>query len=90
MADLQEIQSLLASGELEEALRKVSALIALSPQDAGLYFTRGKIYWRMGRRPEATGDYARAVDLDPSSPARHALEQAREIDGFFNPDLYNP
>ena len=31
-----------------------------------------------------------ASELDPSSPAAKALEQARDIAGFFNPDLYNP
>lgn len=90
MSDLQEIQSLVASDDLDEALRRVTELIAASPDDSELYFTRGKIYWRLGRRPKATGDYARAVALDPDSPARHALEQASEIAGFFNPDLYNP
>ncbi len=35
-------------------------------------------------------DYAYASELDPSSPAIKALEQARDIAGFFNPDLYNP
>ena len=35
-------------------------------------------------------DYSKATGLNPDSPAAMALEQARDIAGFFNPDLYNP
>lgn len=57
---------------------------------AQLYFRRGKLYWRLSRRGEAQSDYARAAALDPQSPAQVALRQAREVESFFNPDLYNP
>ncbi|WP_304967895.1 hypothetical protein [Duncaniella muris] len=50
----------------------------------------GKLRWRMGDRSGAMGDYAKAVELNPDSPAVMALEQARDIADFFNPDLYNP
>ncbi len=57
---------------------------------AELYFRRGKALWGMGERTRAMNDYARAVDLDPESPAAQALEMARSIMAFFNPDQFNP
>lgn len=90
MADLQIIDSLVESGEIGRAIDLLSEYISSSPRDAQLYFYRGRLNWRLGNRPAAMGDYARAVELDPASPAVHALEQAREIAAFFNPDLYNP
>lgn len=55
-----------------------------------LYFRRGKLYWRLGRRGEATSDYMKAVAVNPSSPASRALENARDVEAFYNKDLYNP
>lgn len=57
---------------------------------AGLYYHRGKLYWKLGMKAEAMSDYARAEALDPQSPAAGALAQARDIMAFFNKDLYNP
>lgn len=81
---------LISEGKLEEALEVLDGLIAVSPDDDKLLFERGKIRWRLGDRAGATGDYAKAVMINPDSPAARALEQARDIADFFNPDLYNP
>lgn len=88
--DLQEVDQLVRVGRLQEALSVINDMIERQPSEASLYFMRGKIYWKLGNHSAATGDYARAADIDPASPAVYALEQAREIAGFFNPDLYNP
>ena len=90
MADLQIIDSLVHSGDIEGAIRLLTEIINSTPGDATLYFYRGRLRWRIGKRSDAMGDYARAVEIDPASPAAHALEQAKEIAAFFNPDLYNP
>ncbi len=57
---------------------------------ASLHFEIGKIYWKLGKRAMARTHYLKAIDLDPESNARIALEQAGEIESFFNPDLLNP
>lgn len=87
---MQIIDDLVADGRLGEAVDKLTRMIGAAPGDASLLFKRGKILWRMGKHSAATGDYAHAAELDPSSPAVQALEQARDIADFFNPDLYNP
>jgi len=57
---------------------------------AELYYTRGKLYWRLGDRAAAMTDFNSAVALDPTSPARIYLNMANDIMDFYNTDLYNP
>ncbi|MDO4318957.1 MAG: tetratricopeptide repeat protein [Bacteroidales bacterium] len=57
---------------------------------ADLYYNRGLLYWRLGKRGDAMSDYNRAVALDPASPAAQALTMAQDIMDFYNTDLYNP
>lgn len=102
MEKFNEIDRFVSEGRLAEAIEALGLLIdettvgkteadeTTDKELAGMYFRRGKLYWRLSRRGEAQSDYARAVALDPQSPARVALGQAREVESFFNPDLYNP
>lgn len=94
MSLLNEISLLTKSGKLTEALELLNNEIAKNDSDkvgqARLLFERGKINWRLGNRGRATSDYMAAADLDPESPAVQALEQASDIEAFFNPDLLNP
>lgn len=85
------INSLIKTDRLTDALAAADSAIQASPApDAALYFIRGKILWRMGRRSEAMSAYALSTELDPDGPAPRAIELASEIDSFFNPDLLNP
>lgn len=92
MYNFQDIDALVAGGKFSEAVKRLGAML----EDAGhreaaeIYFRRGKLYWRIGDMAAATSDYAKASAIDPSSPAVKALEQARDVADFFNPDLYNP
>lgn len=90
METTQDYQTLISKGLFNEALAELTRLLDATPDDDKLLFTRGKIKWRLGDRSGATGDYAKAVALNPESPATKALENARDIADFFNPDLYNP
>lgn len=96
MHDTRNIDSLVASGHLAEAIEALTLEIAENSTTydkkslADIYFRRGKLYWRLNRRGEATSDYAKASDLDSESAAVKALEHARDVEAFFNPDLYNP
>lgn len=87
---MDQIDKLLKDNKLDEALVLLDRIIENAPDDAEALFTRGKIYWRLGQRSKATSDYAAAASIDPESPAVQALEQARDIENFFNPDLLNP
>ncbi|MCM1519609.1 MAG: tetratricopeptide repeat protein [Lachnoclostridium sp.] len=90
MKENQKIDELIAAGQLEEAVELLGKAIEADGSDDELYLKRGKVYWRLGRRAEATTDYATAAELNPASPAVRALENARDIEAFYNKDLYNP
>lgn len=91
--NIKQIDDLIKQDELAEALELISSMLKEEQKAevrADILFRRGKIHWKMGNRSRATSDYMAAVELDPSSPAGAALEQARDIERFFNPDLLNP
>lgn len=87
----ENIESLLRADRPDEALASaIEAITSTGTPSAHLLFLKGKSLWRLGRRSEATSAYAASAALDPEGPAVRALEHARDIDAFFNPDLYNP
>lgn len=86
----EKVELMMERGDLIEALASLDQLVHDRPDDARALFMRGKVYWRMGNRARATANYASAAAIDPDGPAALALEHARDIDRFYNPDLYNP
>lgn len=75
---------------IETQIAALAAQIESDAANADLYYQRGRLLWKLDRRSEAISDYEHAVALDPGSPAGTALEMARNIMDYFNPDLLNP
>lgn len=90
MDTYEHISRLLRQDRIAEAIAEADRALKGTPDDSRLWYLHGKIHWRTGNRSEAMSCYSRAVALDPDSPAAFALEQARDIADFFNPDLLNP
>ena len=90
MGVVETYRQLISENRLHEAIKELDRLIEATPDDDALLFARGKGKWRVGDHAGATGDYAKASLINPESPAVKALENARDIADFFNPDLYNP
>lgn len=90
MENSQVYKQLISEGRLSEAIAELDRLVGESPDNDSLLFERGKLKWRLGNRSGATGDFAKAVAINPDSQATKALEHARDVADFFNPDLYNP
>jgi tetratricopeptide (TPR) repeat protein len=66
-------QILQAQGGFEEALAEVDPLIAKLPDGPPeTLIVRAGIYERMGKLDEATGDYARIIELKPKEPEAYA------------------
>lgn len=84
------MQRLIAENRLPEAVDALNSFINENPQSDEAYFLRGRVYWRLQDHGRAVSDYERAVAINPDSPARHALDIARDVFNFFNPDLLNP
>lgn len=87
---IEEIEGLIRKNKTGEAMEALDRFVAEHPQNAQALFMRGKLWWRFGRRSSAMNDYAASAEIDPEGPASKALEQARDIEAFFNPDLLNP
>ncbi len=90
MDDNQKISGINSPDPVQTALSSLSGMIAARPDDADLYYRRGRLHWRAGAQAAAITDYEHALALDPASPAKQALEMARSVMDFFNPDLLNP
>lgn len=90
MLSLPNIQCLIEENRLDDAMGLLNARIKENPEDDEAYFMRGKIGWRVQKYSEAVADFEHAVDINPHSGARHALELARDVFDFYNPDLLNP
>jgi cytochrome c-type biogenesis protein CcmH/NrfG len=54
------------------------------------YYRLGNDYRRRGQFKEAMDAYAKAVSLDPDSPAAVAKHMLEEQYAFFFKDYYNP
>lgn len=100
---MDEVKKIAASSDIAGAMARLDAMIDASESDSGnakdagarhtlaeAYFMRGRLHWKLGARARAMADYAHAADLDPDSGAVRALEMARDIEAFFNPDMLNP
>ncbi len=91
MNEIKELETLLSKNRLDEALGQINEKISQGGENLDLlYFYRGKINWRKGLHSQAITDYEHAVAINPESNACHALEMARDVIDFFNPDLLNP
>lgn len=87
---MDQLTHIINNNTVEDALVLLTQYIEEHPSDARALYERGRLYWRLGRRAKATSDYAASASLDPDGPAAILLEQARDIESFFNPDLLNP
>lgn len=80
---------------IESIKQEIEALSAAAGTGTGaeaadIFYRRGRLYWKLGRRGAAISDYERAVAIDSESPAAEALKMCRDIMDFYNTDLYNP
>lgn len=88
---LHEIRTLISGGLAKnEAVKLLDAYIAENPSDDSALALRGLQHWSLQQRKEAINDYLAAIAINPDSPARAALQSAREILDYYNKDLYNP
>lgn len=87
---INDAKRLAEQGLFSDAIDLLTSIITENPENADAFFERGKLYWRTGNRSAATTDYAHSASLQPDGQAARALEMARDIESYFNPDLLNP
>ena len=76
--------------ESSARLRILGERISADRADEEALIERGRLYWALGMRSEAIGDYLAAQRLNPSGKATQLLKATYEILDFYNKDLYNP
>ncbi len=88
--DKQTIAAFILEREWEKTLEALDANIEEDPHNDHWRLMRGQVYWRLGQNAKAISDYEHAVQINPESPAKAALELARNVMDYYNPDLLNP
>lgn len=88
--DKQMIAGLILEHNWEKTLEALTDNIAQEPHNDHWCLMRGQVYWRLGEKAKAITDYEHAVQINPESPAKTALELARKVMNYYNPDLMNP
>lgn len=84
-----EVERLLSENNPDEALKVLDKAVEVN-NEAVLFYERGRLLWKLGRKTDAMSDYSKAVSIDPKSPAAVALQMACDVMDFYNHDLYNP
>ena len=84
------IQALLDAYEVDEAISLLEGYrTGGGPMDDTLYYLLGNAWRKKGNWQMAMNNYLEALRINPKSPAKQALEIAKEILDFRNKDLYN-
>ena len=86
----QRLQSLLDAHRSDEAIALVAEYRAAGGvMDDTLFYLLGNAWRKKGNWQMAMNNYLEAIQLNPDSPARQALDIANEILAFYNKDMYN-
>lgn len=88
---VEEIKQDLRKGlSSEEAISRLDAILAADPKNEEALIERGMLHWGCGHRAQAMNDYYAAIEINPESRARQALQSVMSILDYYNKDLYNP
>ena len=86
----ERIKALLDADKADEAIALLEQWRSGgSAMDDRLFYLLGNAWRKKGNWQMAMNNYLEAVQLNPESPARQALDIAREILDFYNKDMYN-
>jgi len=89
--DITELKQLVEQNELSIALHILNEQIRINFSDVEALLLRGRIHYKMQKWGDAMNDYSSVLELDPDQPeAKSGLEMARNILGYFTPDMFNP
>ena len=90
MVYVHRIKALLDENKADEAIAALEEYRAGGGEmDDMLFYLLGNAWRKKGNWQMAMNNYLEAIQLNPSSPARQALDIANEILAFYNKDMYN-
>ena len=86
----ERITALLDAHKADEAIRLLEDFMAGGGvMDDTLYYLLGNAWRKKGNWQMAMNNYLEAININPDSPAKQALDIANDILDFFNKDMYN-
>jgi nicotinate-nucleotide adenylyltransferase len=89
--DITDLKQLVEQNELSKPLEILNEQIRINSSDVELLLLRGRIHYKMQNWGDAMNDYSSVLELNPDHPeAKSGLEMARNILGYFTPDMFNP
>lgn len=86
----ERLRNLLEQSRADEAIAEMESYRSEGGEmNDRLYYLLGNAWRKKGNWQMAMNNYLEALDLNPESPAKQALEIAQEILAFYNKDMYN-
>lgn len=87
----EKIRQLVLQNKFDEALEMLNKQISASPSDVIALQLRGDIFYKMQQWGDAMNDFTSVLEIEPdNAEAKSKLELARNILGYFTPDMFNP
>lgn len=91
MVSIEDAKQLFEQNELTQAKKILDGLIDQNSFDIQSVILRGRINYKMQNWGDAMNDYSSALEKDPENQeAKSGLEMAKNILGYFTPDMFNP
>jgi cytochrome c-type biogenesis protein CcmH/NrfG len=88
---IEEIKQMIERNELIQSLEILNRQIHAKPNNAEELLLRARILYKMQKWGDAMNDFGAVLDIDPqNAEAKTGLEMARNILGYFTPDMFNP
>ena len=85
-----KIRALLEDHRPDEAIASLEAWRAGGGEmDDTLFYLLGNAWRKKGNWQMAMNNYLEALNINPDSPAKQALNMANDILDFYNKDMYN-
>jgi len=89
--NLEELKQLIERNELSRSLEILNEHILVNSSNIPALQLRGRIYYKMQKWGDAMNDFSSVLELEPdNSEAKSGLQMARNILGYFTPDMFNP
>lgn len=86
-----DAKQMFEQNEVIEALEMLNQVIIENSSDFQALLLRGRIYYKMQNWGDAMNDFSSVLDIDPeNTEAKSGLEMAKNILGYFTPDMFNP
>jgi cytochrome c-type biogenesis protein CcmH/NrfG len=87
----QRAQQLFEQNNLVESMEVLNQVISDNPIDCQSVLLRGKIYYKSQQWGNAMNDFASVLEIEPGNQeAKSGLQMAKNILGYFTPDMFNP